>query len=229
MSEIDVERAVDPIALFGLWMSDAEAAELNDPNAVALATATREGVPSVRMVLLKRVDELGFCFYTNAESQKGSELAENPRASMCFHWKSLRRQVRVSGSVAELPGEDADEYFHSRSRLSQLGAAASEQSRVLASREALVERVKELEREFPGRFRDRITGEGTCCGRRRLSSGRTERDGCTTGFCLREAAEFVAEFGIRNDYFLRAARLVNDFRRRNTEGEMRGSLHYVVR
>ncbi|MBB5316196.1 pyridoxamine 5'-phosphate oxidase [Tunturibacter empetritectus] len=150
MSEIDVERAVDPIALFGLWMSDAEAAELNDPNAVALATATREGVPSVRMVLLKRVDELGFCFYTNAESQKGSELAENPRASMCFHWKSLRRQVRVSGSVAELPGEDADEYFHSRSRLSQLGAAASEQSRVLASREALVERVKELEREFPG-------------------------------------------------------------------------------
>jgi len=150
MSEIDVERAVDPIALFGLWMSDAEAAELNDPNAVALATATREGVPSVRMVLMKRVDARGFCFYTNAESQKGTELAENPRASMCFHWKSLRRQVRVSGPVTELPGEDADAYFHSRSRLSQLGAAASEQSRVLASREALVERVKELEREFPG-------------------------------------------------------------------------------
>ncbi|MBB5344075.1 pyridoxamine 5'-phosphate oxidase [Tunturibacter empetritectus] len=150
MREIDVERAVDPFALFGLWLSDAEAAELNDPNAVALATATREGVPSVRMVLMKRADERGFCFYTNAESQKGLELAENPRAAMCFHWKSRRRQVRVSGSVAELPGEDADEYFHSRSRLSQLGAAASEQSRVLASREALVERVKELEREFPG-------------------------------------------------------------------------------
>jgi pyridoxamine 5'-phosphate oxidase len=150
MSEIDVERAVDPIALFGLWMSDAEAAELNDANAVALATATREGVPSVRMVLMKRVDARGFCFYTNAESQKGSQLCENPRASMCFHWKSLRRQVRVSGSVAELPSEDADAYFHSRSRLSQLGAAASEQSRVLASREALVERVKELEQEFPG-------------------------------------------------------------------------------
>jgi pyridoxamine 5'-phosphate oxidase len=149
MSEIDVERAVDPIALFGLWMSDAEASEVNDPNAVALATATRKGVPSVRMVLMKRVDARGFCFYTNAESQKGSELCENPTASMCFHWKSLRRQVRVSGLVAELPSEDTDAYFHSRSRLSQLGAAASEQSRVLASREALVERVKELEREFP--------------------------------------------------------------------------------
>ena len=150
MSEIDVESAGDPITVFGSWISDAETAELNDPNAVALATATREGVPSVRMVLMKRVDARGFCFYTNAESQKGSELSENPRAAMCFHWKSLRRQVRVSGSVAELPGEDADEYFHSRSRLSQLGATASEQSRVLASREALVERVKKLEREFPG-------------------------------------------------------------------------------
>ena len=150
MSEIDVERAADPIELFGFWMKDAETAELNDPNAVALATATREGLPSVRMVLMKRLDARGFCFYTNAESQKGSELAENPRASMCFHWKSLRRQVRVSGSVAELPDEDADAYFHSRSRLSQLGAAASQQSRVLASREALVEQVKGMEREFPG-------------------------------------------------------------------------------
>jgi pyridoxamine 5'-phosphate oxidase len=150
MSEIDVENAVDPVALFMLWMKDAESNELNDPNAVALATATREGVPSVRMVLVKKVDARGFCFYTNAESQKGVELTENPWAAMCFHWKSLRRQVRISGSVAELPDEDANEYFQSRSRLSQLGAVASEQSRVLASREVLVERVKELERNFPG-------------------------------------------------------------------------------
>jgi pyridoxamine 5'-phosphate oxidase len=150
MSEIDVEDAVDPIALFRVWMKDAEGGEVNDPNAVALATATRDGVPSVRMVLMKRVEERAFCFYTNAESQKGAELAENPRAAMCFHWKSLRRQVRVVGSVTELPAEDADEYFHSRSRLSQLGAAASQQSRVVASREALVDRVSELKREFPG-------------------------------------------------------------------------------
>jgi pyridoxamine 5'-phosphate oxidase len=150
MSEMEAESAVDPIALFGEWMKDAEAGELNDPNAVALATATREAMPSVRMVLMKRVDAQGFCFYTNTESQKGSDLEENPQAAMCFHWKSLRRQVRIVGTVSELSAQDADEYFHSRSRLSQLGAAASQQSRVLASREALVARVEELEREFPG-------------------------------------------------------------------------------
>jgi pyridoxamine 5'-phosphate oxidase len=149
MSEIDVENAVDPVALFMLWMKDAESNELNDPNAVALATATREGVPSVRMVLVKKVDARGFCFYTNAESQKGIELAENPRAAMCFHWKSLRRQVRISGDVSELSAEEADVYFESRSRLSQLGAVASQQSRVLAGREVLEARVKELELTFP--------------------------------------------------------------------------------
>jgi pyridoxamine 5'-phosphate oxidase len=150
MGEIELETAVDPLALFRAWMNDSVTREVNDPDAVALATATQDGVPSVRMVLMKRLDERGFCFYTNAESQKGSELAVNSLAAMCFHWKSLRRQVRISGTVAELPGEDADAYFHSRSRLSQLGAVASQQSRVLASREILVDRVKELEREFPG-------------------------------------------------------------------------------
>ncbi len=149
MTEIEVETALDPIALLRAWLKDAEGAEVNDPNAVALATATQGGVPSVRMVLMKRLDERGFCFYTNGESQKGAELAENPRAAMCFHWKSLRRQVRIEGVVAELSGADADAYFHSRSRLSQLGAAASQQSRVLASREVLVELVEELERRFP--------------------------------------------------------------------------------
>jgi pyridoxamine 5'-phosphate oxidase len=150
MNESGLESAGEPIVLFQQWMKDAEAGELNDPNAVALATATRDGMPSVRMVLMKRVDNDGFRFYTNTDSQKGTELAENPRAAMCFHWKSLRRQVRVSGMVAELPREDVDEYFHSRSRLSQLGAAASQQSRVLASREVLEARVKELEAMFPG-------------------------------------------------------------------------------
>jgi pyridoxamine 5'-phosphate oxidase len=140
----------DPIATFRAWMTDAEAKELNDPIAAALATASRDGVPSVRMVLMKRLDERGFAFYTNAESQKGVELAENPRAAMCFHWKSLRRQVRVSGTVTELPAEDADAYFHSRTRLSQLGAAASAQSRVLESREVLEARARELGSEFPG-------------------------------------------------------------------------------
>jgi pyridoxamine 5'-phosphate oxidase len=152
MDGIDMEEAVDPIALFGAWMEAAEASELNDATAVALATATRDGVPSVRMVLMKRADQRGFRFYTNAESDKGVELAENSRAAMCFHWKSLRRQVRISGSVSELSAEEADEYFQSRSRLSQLAAAASQQSRVLASREVLEARVKELDREFPGKI-----------------------------------------------------------------------------
>jgi pyridoxamine 5'-phosphate oxidase len=149
MDGIEMETAVDPIALFVAWMKAAEASELSDASAVALATATRDGMPSVRMVLMKRVDERGFCFYTNAESQKGVELAENPQAAMCFHWKSLLRQVRISGDVSELSAEEADEYFESRSRLSQLGAVASQQSRVLAGRELLEARVKELERAFP--------------------------------------------------------------------------------
>lgn len=150
MNELDAEAALDPIALFRVWMKLAGETEPNDPSAVALATATRDGFPSVRMVLMKQVDERGFSFYTNADSQKGVELAENPRAAMCFHWKSLRRQVRVSGTVSELPATEADDYFRSRPRLSQLGAAASQQSRVLASREWLMVRVKELEEEFPG-------------------------------------------------------------------------------
>jgi pyridoxamine 5'-phosphate oxidase len=149
MDEIDMETADDPIALFVAWMKAAEQSELNDASATALATATADAMPSVRMVLMKRVDERGFCFYTNSESQKGVELAENPRASMCFHWKSLRRQVRISGDVSELSAEEADDYFQSRSRLSQLGAVASQQSRMLAGREVLEDRVKELEVVFP--------------------------------------------------------------------------------
>jgi pyridoxamine 5'-phosphate oxidase len=133
--------ATDPVELFHRWMDEAARSEPNDPNAAALATTTIEGSPSVRMVLIKRVDERGFCFYTNAESRKGRELAANPQAALCLHWKTLRRQVRVEGPVVELSESDADAYFHSRSRMSQLGSAVSRQSQPLESREALEEMV----------------------------------------------------------------------------------------
>lgn len=140
----------NPLELFHDWMRQAEGSEPNDPNAVALATASADGEPSVRMVLMKRADERGFCFFTNEESQKGVQLHENPRAAMCFHWKTLRRQVRVQGNVHLLEAADADEYFHSRSRGSQIGAAVSQQSRPLASREELEARVRRFTEEHPG-------------------------------------------------------------------------------
>lgn len=149
MEDFGAETAEDPIALFAAWLREAEALEPNDPNAASLATATADGVPSVRMILMKRLDERGFAFFTNAESRKGQEIAGNPHAAMCFHWKSLRRQVRVEGTVSELPGADADAYFHTRTRMSQLSAAASDQSRVLGSREELEARVRELEAQYP--------------------------------------------------------------------------------
>jgi len=147
-----VEKAGEPIALFRQWLSEAEALEPNDPNALALATATPDGTPSVRMVLLKGLDDRGFAFYTSAQSRKGLELAENPRAAMCFHWKSLRRQGRIEGLVSDLPSAEVDAYFHSRSRDSQIGAVASRQSRRLASRELLDERVEAVQRQYPGRI-----------------------------------------------------------------------------
>ncbi len=139
----------DPIAIFRTWMADAEATELNDPNAVALATASASGAPSVRMVLLKQLDDRGFGFYTNAESQKGQQLQANAQAAMCFHWKSRRRQVRIEGIVSELPASEADDYFHSRGRRSQLGAAVSRQSRPLESRAELEAMVRELAEKYP--------------------------------------------------------------------------------
>lgn len=150
MENFGAEQAQDPIELFRQWLKDAEASEPNDPNAAALATATADGVPSVRMVLVKRLDVRGFAFYTNAESRKGQDLSENPRAALCFHWKSLRRQVRVEGVASELPAADADAYFRTRTRMSQLSTLASEQSRVLGSREELESRVHELAAQYPG-------------------------------------------------------------------------------
>jgi len=140
----------DPLALFDQWFKLAEASEPNDPNAASLATATADGTPSVRMVLAKRVAGYPFCFFTNAEGRKGRELAENPRVALCFHWKTLRRQVRVEGRVSLLDPAETDQYFHSRSRKSQIGAAVSKQSRVLSSREELEEQVKSFSDQHPG-------------------------------------------------------------------------------
>jgi pyridoxamine 5'-phosphate oxidase len=140
----------DPLTLFDRWFEEAQKSEINDPNAVALATSTLDGVPSVRMVLAKRVREHRFCIFTNAESRKGQELLENPRAAICFHWKSLRRQVRVDGPISLLSAADVDTYFHSRSRASQIGAAVSHQSHILSSREQLEAQVKDFADEHTG-------------------------------------------------------------------------------
>ena len=140
----------DPIKLFGHWLAEAERSEPNDANAAALATSTPDGSPSVRMVLVKRADARGFCFFTNAESEKGNQLQANPRAALCFHWKSLRRQVRVEGRVTAMPAADVDAYFHGRSRNSQIGAAVSQQSRPLASRKELEARFQRFAQEHPG-------------------------------------------------------------------------------
>lgn len=129
--------AGDPLALFAEWMALARASEPNDPNAMALATADESGAPDVRMVLLKGFDADGFSFYTNLDSAKGRQLGANPQAALCFHWKSLRRQVRVRGPVSAVPDAEADAYFASRARDSRIGAWASAQSRPLEGRFAL--------------------------------------------------------------------------------------------
>lgn len=134
----------DPFVLFDAWFGEARASEPNDSNAMALATATPEGVPSVRMVLLKEHGPDGFVFYTNAESRKGGEIRANPRAALLFHWKSLRRQVRIEGPLVEVGAAMADAYFHSRHRDSQLGSAASDQSRPLDDRATYLDRVAAL-------------------------------------------------------------------------------------
>jgi pyridoxamine 5'-phosphate oxidase len=159
MNELPYE---DPLIPFRQWLQEAESSEPNDANAVALATATADGFPSVRMVLLKRFDEDGFCFFTNGESEKGIQLGQNPRAAMCFHWKSLRRQVRIEGSVTEMPSADVDAYFHSRSRKSQMGAAVSQQSRPLASRAVLEEKVRQFSQQHPGEIPRPAYWRGYC-------------------------------------------------------------------
>ena len=155
MSEAESAIPVtDPFTLFETWFAEAKETEPNDPNAMALATATPDGRPSVRMVLLKgHGSQLGegggFIFYTNAESRKGEEIRANMQASLLFHWKSQRRQIRIEGPLSEVSGEQADAYFHSRPRVSQIGSAASDQSRPLPERQVYLDRVAALEERFP--------------------------------------------------------------------------------
>lgn len=140
----------DPFALFDAWFAEAQASEPNDPNAMALATADAGGRPSNRMVLLKGHGPAGFVFYTNREGRKAADLAANPQAALLFHWKSLRRQVRIEGAVGWASDADSDAYFASRSRDSQLGAWTSDQSRPLATRETFESRFAEMQARFEG-------------------------------------------------------------------------------
>ena len=141
----------DPIAQFRRWFGEALAAELHEPNAMILATATPDGRPSARVVLLKGFDERGFVFYTNYEGRKGTELEANPYCALVFYWAELERQVRVEGHARRVTEKEADEYFRSRPRGSQLGARVSEQSRPVGGREALEEKLRWLEAEYDGR------------------------------------------------------------------------------
>ena len=145
----DFTATADPISLFDAWLGEAEASEPNDPNAMALATVDSGGIPNVRMVLLKGHGPNGFVFFTNLESTKGDELAAQPQAALLFHWKSVRRQVRVRGPVTRVTPAEADAYFATRERGSQIGAWASQQSRPLESRPALEKAAAEYDRKFP--------------------------------------------------------------------------------
>ena len=138
----------DPFELFGKWFVEAKKKEINDPNALALATANKKGIPSVRMVLLKGFDKNGFVFYTNLNSQKGNEIKENPNATMCFHWKSLLRQIRISGTLSQVDDETADAYYNSRAYESRIGAWASKQSSILKSREELLNTIEVFKKKY---------------------------------------------------------------------------------
>jgi len=142
--------ADDPIALFDSWFAEAREAESNDPNAMALATASPQATPSVRMVLLKAHGPEGFTFYTHEGSRKGQEIAANPSVALLFHWKSLCRQVRIEGSVERVPDQEADAYFATRARDSQLGAWASDQSQPLPDRATFEARFEEMKAKFDG-------------------------------------------------------------------------------
>lgn len=149
LSEDEVDP--NPFKQFERWFKQAEAAVAILPNAMTLATATKDGTPSARVVLLKDFDERGFVFYTNYDSQKGHELRENPIAVLCFYWRELARQVRITGSVTRTSREESEAYFHTRPIDSQLGACASDQSEVIPSREVLEQRMEELVKEYEGK------------------------------------------------------------------------------
>ena len=138
----------DPMQLFKVWMDEAKKTEPNDPNAVALATSNKKNLPSVRMVLLKDFNDNGFVFYTNLNSQKGNEIKENPKATMCFHWKSLLRQIRIVGTLKQVDDKVADDYYNSRSYMSRIGAWASKQSSTLKSRDELLDALENFKKKY---------------------------------------------------------------------------------
>ena len=140
----------NPLELFKIWMSEAEKKEINDPNALSLATTNAKNEPSVRIVLLKGLSQKGFVFYTNLNSPKSFDLKKNPKASMCFHWKSLQRQIRISGSVTQVGDEEANIYFNSRPYESRIGAWASDQSKIMYGREEFLKKID----EFKNRYKD---------------------------------------------------------------------------
>ncbi len=139
----------NPISLFKIWFEEAKKSELNDPNALSLATSDNTGVPSVRMVLLKSFDNSGFVFYTNLNSTKSKAIKDNPIVSMCFHWKSLLRQVRITGKASNVSDQEADEYYNSRSYGSRIGAWASKQSSILNNRQELNKKIEDYKSKFP--------------------------------------------------------------------------------
>jgi len=147
--DVCFEDEANPIVLFKKWFAVAEKSEVNDSNALSLATSSSDGIPSARMVLLKGFSDKGFVFYTNFNSKKGNDLNSNPNASMCFYWKSIRRQIRVSGKVSVVDKEEADKYFSSRDYGSKISAWASSQSKVMKNRNELLDKIKEFEKKFP--------------------------------------------------------------------------------
>jgi len=138
----------DPFKLFEKWFVEAKKKEINDPNALALGTTSKKGIPSVRIVLLKNFDENGFVFYTNLNSQKGNELKDNPNATMCFHWKSILRQIRISGTLKQVDDKTADDYFNTRTYESRIGAWASNQSSILKSRDVLLKDIESFKKKY---------------------------------------------------------------------------------
>lgn len=147
-TQIGADAPADPLEIFKSWLAEAETAEPNDPTALSLSTVGEDGMPSSRMVLLKGYDARGFVFYTNYESRKGRQLLAHPKAAMLFHWKSLRRQVRIEGAVEQVSATEADEYFASRPKQSQIGAWASDQSRPLEGRFELEKRVAKFAAKY---------------------------------------------------------------------------------
>ena len=139
----------NPIELFGEWFNEAKKIEINDPNAFALATANKEGIPSVRIILLKDYNENGFIFYTNLNSKKSLDIKSNNKSSICFHWKSLLRQIRVTGNISKVSDKEADDYFNSRSYGSRVGAWASNQSTILKSRDQLYKSIESYKKKYP--------------------------------------------------------------------------------